>query len=288
MSGDNIDLSADNLTRRLTRFLQEAGEYAMSEFNQEIFQEAKYNETLVTAVDLAISKKFYDDFSDIAQSDDHLIIEEETVDRVPSDTIGDLGRFKTIWSLDPIDGTLPFALGMPLWGISLGVFKGDRPWIGAVYFPVIDELFISDGDLSHHIRRPFSDHSISTRLKADKPPAEGSKPLVLTQGHLTNTRQLERQYKALDLYTAAIMLCYMAKNCAVARIGRDGLWDLAGSWPVLKNAGYEIYDAETGEKLERVDPDHFTSDWYQKKNYIVTLPENLQGLLPLVKPGHIS
>ncbi|WP_039973625.1 inositol monophosphatase family protein [Rhizobium sp. AP16] len=45
------------------------------------------------------------------------------------------------WIIDPIDGTSNFLRGSPLWGISLGFVRDDRPELGVVAMPVMGEIY---------------------------------------------------------------------------------------------------------------------------------------------------
>ncbi|MBN9078965.1 MAG: inositol monophosphatase [Rhizobiales bacterium 65-79] len=45
------------------------------------------------------------------------------------------------WVVDPIDGTIPFVAGMPSWCVSIAVLKGEGIVVGAIYAPVVDELY---------------------------------------------------------------------------------------------------------------------------------------------------
>jgi myo-inositol-1(or 4)-monophosphatase len=46
------------------------------------------------------------------------------------------------WLIDPIDGTTNFAWGSPLWGVSVGLFRGDRVVLGGLYLPDLDEMYL--------------------------------------------------------------------------------------------------------------------------------------------------
>ncbi|NRA57477.1 MAG: hypothetical protein HRU13_05095 [Phycisphaerales bacterium] len=43
------------------------------------------------------------------------------------------------WILDPIDGTVSFVHGVPLYGTLVGVYKGDEPVVGVVHMPALSE-----------------------------------------------------------------------------------------------------------------------------------------------------
>ena len=45
------------------------------------------------------------------------------------------------WHLDPIDGTVNFVYDLPTWCTSVGVLDANGAVAGAVYVPVLDELF---------------------------------------------------------------------------------------------------------------------------------------------------
>jgi myo-inositol-1(or 4)-monophosphatase len=46
-----------------------------------------------------------------------------------------------IWAVDPIDGTSSFLTGMPTWCTSIAFTTAERPLLGVVYDPCMDELF---------------------------------------------------------------------------------------------------------------------------------------------------
>lgn len=45
------------------------------------------------------------------------------------------------WHIDPIDGTVNFVYDLPGWCTSIGVLHDGRPVAGAIYAPVVDELY---------------------------------------------------------------------------------------------------------------------------------------------------
>jgi histidinol phosphatase-like enzyme (inositol monophosphatase family) len=44
------------------------------------------------------------------------------------------------WIVDPIDGTVSFVHGVPLWGSLVAVLRGDEVLAGAIFCPAVDEL----------------------------------------------------------------------------------------------------------------------------------------------------
>ncbi|MFM8826494.1 MAG: inositol monophosphatase family protein, partial [Actinomycetota bacterium] len=79
------------------------------------------------------------------------LCEREIVDGLmnarPDDAIvGEEGASRTgtsgvAWHIDPIDGTANYFFGLPTWSVSVGACDADGPLAGAVYLPVLDEMF---------------------------------------------------------------------------------------------------------------------------------------------------
>lgn len=48
------------------------------------------------------------------------------------------------WIIDPLDGTLNFAKGIPHFCVSVAVCKDGKPFVGVIYDPIHDEMFWSE------------------------------------------------------------------------------------------------------------------------------------------------
>jgi histidinol phosphatase-like enzyme (inositol monophosphatase family) len=49
-----------------------------------------------------------------------------------------------VWVLDPIDGTQSFISGWPLWGCLIALLYRDKPLLGLVDIPVLDERWLAE------------------------------------------------------------------------------------------------------------------------------------------------
>lgn len=49
-----------------------------------------------------------------------------------------------VWALDPIDGTIAFATGCPLFGTLIGLLHGGTPILGAINDPVLNQFCIGN------------------------------------------------------------------------------------------------------------------------------------------------
>jgi myo-inositol-1(or 4)-monophosphatase len=45
------------------------------------------------------------------------------------------------WVIDPLDGTGPYFSGLPLFGVSIGLLKGQEPLLGVLDFPALGNLY---------------------------------------------------------------------------------------------------------------------------------------------------
>jgi histidinol phosphatase-like enzyme (inositol monophosphatase family) len=71
-----------------------------------------------------------------------------------------------VWTLDPIDGTRSFILGLPLWGTLIGLQHKGRPIIGVMDQPFIGERFWND-DRATWYRGPAGLKRCAARRCAD-------------------------------------------------------------------------------------------------------------------------
>lgn len=55
------------------------------------------------------------------------------------------GKSNSCWVLDPIDGTVSFIAGNPLFGTLIGLLSSDEPFIGLIDIPVMGERWAGDG-----------------------------------------------------------------------------------------------------------------------------------------------
>jgi len=51
---------------------------------------------------------------------------------------------RSLWLIDPLDGTLNFSRGLPTWGVSIGLAEDGDVRYGAFYDPLHDELFYAE------------------------------------------------------------------------------------------------------------------------------------------------
>ncbi len=116
----------------LSEIAEEAGDLAASFFRStSIGTRDKGDRDVVTAGDLAAEKVIRDRLQ-MRFPEDGIVGEEGT--EISSSS----GRR---WYLDPIDGTLNFSRGLPLWCVSVALFDDRGPLLGVIRDPTRGETF---------------------------------------------------------------------------------------------------------------------------------------------------
>lgn len=111
---------------------REAGTYALAEQKKVLRIERKTNQfDLVTHVDKRNEEFIQSEVAKIFP--DHEYLGEEGAKTTTSSEVR--------WIVDPIDGTINFAHGLPIWCVSIGVEVGGVIECGAIYDATRDELF---------------------------------------------------------------------------------------------------------------------------------------------------
>ena len=102
--------------------------------------ELKSDKSIVTEADKAIEDYLTSKLNNPEQNT--YIIGEETILSKDEEYISKALHGNT-WIIDPIDGTAPYSHNIPTWGISIAFAQNGIIKEGAIYLPVIGELFIS-------------------------------------------------------------------------------------------------------------------------------------------------
>ena len=165
----------------------------------------------------------------------HTIICEET------GTIDKASDYK--WIIDPIDGTVNFAHGIPICCVSIALQHGDELLMGAVFNPMMQEFFFAEkgkgaylNDQPIHVsqKSDFARACLVTGFPYHWPEAK-EHPIKVFERFILQGLPVRR------LGSAAIDLCWVA-------CGRfDGFWEQnLQAWDVA--AGYLIVE-EAGGKI---------------------------------------
>jgi myo-inositol-1(or 4)-monophosphatase len=124
------------------KIIAECGEIALKYYDNPGY-ELKPDKSIVTEADKAIEDYLTSKLND--PSKNAYMIGEETILSKNEEYISNALKENT-WIIDPIDGTAPYSHHIPTWGISIAFMQNGIIKEGAIFLPVIGELFISCND----------------------------------------------------------------------------------------------------------------------------------------------
>ncbi|MBW3612560.1 MAG: inositol monophosphatase [Chloroflexi bacterium] len=148
------------------------------------------------------------------------------------------------WVIDPLDGTVNYANGIPYYCVSIGLVVDDRPAVGVVYDPARDDLYSATADgpacldgepIRASGKEALSDYVVSLA--------------VIGRGGLARERRIApliRIHRRMG--SAALALVYVANGRFDAFVQNGGLspWDVAAAGLVVERSGALVTDVNGG------------------------------------------
>jgi myo-inositol-1(or 4)-monophosphatase len=215
----------------------EAGAKEMQQYFQTEFKISNKEglNNLVTEADHASEKAIFE----IIKTDfpDHFILSEEAGELATSSSVK--------WIVDPIDGTVNFAHGIPICCVSIGIEQDGEMIMGAVYNPFINEFYFAQkgfgATLNDNIIKVSEETQVSSACLVTGFPYtyldQPNGPLAVFSRLITKGVPVRR------LGSAAMDLCWVAA-------GRfDGFyehklqaWDSAAGFLIVEEAGGKVTD----------------------------------------------
>lgn len=259
----------------------------------------KPDRSVVTKADLAISKLVKEKLQVVLSDPEHLLIEEEDPNKVKYCDDKLLKSKKYIWSIDPIDGTRAFSNKMPNFGISIGVLKDLKPYLGMIYLPILRELFVADGERAYFLENvsveELSKIDIANlQLEINSRSLGGQKiktadQEITDQSVFFGSENMIKKYgwnsedcHFMNASCAVIALCWTAIGRGCGAFLDAHLWDFAGAWAIFHAAGLELRKISDGSLFEEATLDKFETDpskvWKLRDYYILSSDKNFEIL----------
>ena len=159
------------------------------------------------------------------------------------------------WIIDPLDGTYNFALGIPLFCVSVGLCKDGKPFVGVVYDPINDEMIWAEKGKGSFLN--------NKKLKVKEFDSVEDCVLYLSwikgaEGIDVFNEKAQKLFSKVQyirrLGSAALGLSYIATNRihAFVEIGLHP-WDVAASIVIIEEAG-GVVTGRNGEEVILKDP----------------------------------
>jgi myo-inositol-1(or 4)-monophosphatase len=211
-----------DITEFSTSLARQAGKLLLQYYQPGgIPSRVKSDHTVVTEADLAADKLIR---SAIQKNypDDGILSEEAR-------TVYPAGK-SAVWVIDPLDGTTNFSLGLHYWGVSIAYLVGGVPHLGALYFPLLDELFTAtkgDGAFLN-----------GSQLQVKAPDPSHSVTFFSCCSRTHNQYDVRIRYKTRILGSAAYGLATIARGSAILAFEvTPKVWDFSASWLIIREAG---------------------------------------------------
>ncbi|MGE3770242.1 MAG: inositol monophosphatase [Bdellovibrionales bacterium] len=262
----------------LLDFIQRAGGVAMG-FQDQGIQSFKSDKAPVTAADLAISKMFAEFIRTLPDAAAHFVIDEEACGTV-SGAQAAWQKAKYVWVIDPIDGTTPFAHGLPLWGTMIALFKNNQPVLGIISNPALDEIVYTDTVQTTYVNRKTG---ITKELGVVEPQPLHRSSLVFGSNWLCDFDCEPVLF--MDLHAAAVITMYaVLGRCRAAFFGPPmSLWDLAITLPFAKATGLELMRVRDGQSAHVLTDITIEDNWKPKDLFVFCHPTQFDELRKLPK-----
>jgi len=179
---------------------------------------------------------------------EHSILgEEESHDRDAS---------RPLWIVDPIDGTVNFSHGLPLWCSSVAVEYQGQTLAGAIYAPMFDELYVAAEKHPAQMNgRDLHVSDIATLAESLVLTDTNKEPHDFPAGAALYEKCLFHAQKARVMGTAAYDLCRIASGMAE---GYTALgiypWDAAAAALMVEKAGgrFEVIERLPSRRFRAV------------------------------------
>ena len=151
-----------------------------------------------------------------------------------------------LWIVDPIDGTVNFTHGLPFWCSSVAVRQAGRIAAGAVYAPILNQLYTATPEWPAPCNGPPLRGSTTSRLEES----------IVFTGIFNNQPTSMNTFVALSHSiqkvriqgSAALDLCLLAEGQVEGYFeAKIYLWDIAAAGLIAERAGARV------EVLERYD-----------------------------------
>ena len=205
---------------------------------------------VVTEVD-TMSEKLIIDLLRATYPADAILAEESGHSTVvqPADGAGEPATAPRMWIVDPLDGTVNYANGIPVFCVSIGLAVDGRPVAGVVYDPVRDEMFSAsvgggarlDGEpIRHQEKAELSDLVLS--MSTSRRPTAGE-------------RELRKRIRVTrSLGSAALSLAYVGNGRFDGFVQGAGLsaWDICAAGLIASEGGAAVTARDGGPWFDMV------------------------------------
>jgi myo-inositol-1(or 4)-monophosphatase len=221
---------------------ERAGEVLTERFEKVERIDFKSAKDVVTEVD-HLSEELIIDAIRAAHPGDGIVAEESgehaaAAGHAPTAGVG------RAWVIDPLDGTINYANGIPFFCVSIALVEAGRPVVGVIHDPIRGETFAASDEgpaalngrpIAASVKSKLSDFVVSMAL---------SGPALITRARAV--RKAIRVPRSMG--SAALALAYVGNGRFDAFVQQGGLssWDIAAAGLIAERGGASVTDLAGG------------------------------------------
>lgn len=208
---------------------------------------------------LNTTEKGTKDVVTVADIESENIIIKGIVEIFPNDSIvaEESGTIHTTnseytWVIDPLDGTSNYSRGIPLYCVSIGYMKNNKPLGGAIYIPTTDELFVCEQGKGSYCNGKKLQVSNTSKLEKSLITIgfNNRYPEMTAWFSKIHKNAMEKMYNVEKLFSTVISLCYVAAGKLEAHMELYCyLWDICVGSLLIEEAGGKV-SAEDNKPLD--------------------------------------
>lgn len=162
-----------------------------------------------------------------------------------------------VWIVDPVDGTINYANGIPFFCVSIALVVDGVPAVGVIHDPTRSETFGATVDGPAWLR-PTHDGPISPVICSTKDSMTDFVVSLALGGRrvVSRARDIRRIVRvSRSMGSAALALAYVANGRFDAFIQQGGLsaWDVAAAGLIAERAGAVLTDMSGGPWFDLAD-----------------------------------
>ena len=193
--------------------------------------------------------------TDVDHRAEALILSELTA-RFPADAFlaeesgssGVSGTAQRTWVVDPLDGTINYANGIPIYCVSIALVEAGRPVVGVIYDPVRDETLcatangpaLRNGQQTRASAKPhLLDFVISLTLTGER---------IVTRGPAL--AEATRVHRRLGSSALALAWVGCGRFDGFVQTGNLSAWDVAAAGLIAERAGARVSRLDGGPYLD--------------------------------------
>ncbi len=192
-------------------------------------------------------------------------------------------NWQKFWLIDPLDGTKEFIKKNGEFTVNIALIENNYPVLGVIYAPILKKLYFATEEIGSFMVQnplPHYDNLQDLQKNAVKLPHTfpgGGYIVVASRSHMNQQTQqyIEQRVSQCPNYQiisigSSLKFCLIAEGLAheYPRFGPTMEWDTAAGHAIVKFAGGQVIEADTGLELKYNKPVLINPNFIVKSNFL--------------------